>query len=402
MKYIRVVFEGAADTGCEVLKNLTPLETAQLQEASALARAGRGGFFDIQAPRRSYRPMETLALLLGVGAEAAQRMEAGPLSLFSEDLLPEAYALAYRGSLVTLDGDDLAAARLRNMTEAESHLLLEAIRPLWQNEGFELHLLESGRFLAARREPLEGAHTGVPPFMAFREPWTARQPLGRRKDLATKLFQETHRILDEHDVNRIRLDLSEDPANGVWLWGGGSPAELWAMRKPRKGVLLSQSRLTKGLARWLSMDSIEMDSPWAAMEGKQPGFRIGRVAELLRERNELTVYVGAPMEWAWYGTRPQDKARAMKMLDLFVLHPLLSMLEAYRPYRLLLTTDGRLSVEQDAPLEGGIPFVLTGQGIEADACMNWDERACREGSLGHGTIEDVLNFFERSEDGSVG
>ena len=138
-----------------------------------------------------------------------------------------------------------------------------------------------------------------------------------------------------------------------------------------------------------------MENPWAAMEGKKPGFRIARVVELLRDYDDLVVYVGSPEEWGRYGAGPLEKARALKMLDRFVLSPLMSLLDAYRPFRILLTTDGVMSSEQDRPLEGGIPFILSGDQVEPDGCMKWNEKACAEGLMGSCKPSFLGSLFER-------
>lgn len=396
MKRVRVVFEGAADAPCDALDGRTPLEAAALPEANALAKAGRGGLFDFTAHKRTYRPAERLALMLGVEPAVAQTLEAGPIALFARRGDPEDIRFVYRVSLVTLDEHLLAAPRIPGITEEETAALVETLSPLWEKSGFELMDFLPGQFLACHRKPPKEFKTGMPPIVAYHEPWTGRHPLGLRSKDGSALLHATHDLLAGHEVNQIRLDLNENPANGVWLWGGGDPSHAWSMRTPGAGIIMSQNPTALGLARWLDVDAVEMEDPWLAMEGKKPGFRIARVVERLREHDDLLVYVGSPEHWGWFGARPQDKARGLKMLDRFVLNPLMSLLEAYRPFRILLTADGVMSAEEDHPLEGGVPFVMAGEQIDPDELISWSERACAHGALGRCKPAKVNALFERT------
>jgi 2,3-bisphosphoglycerate-independent phosphoglycerate mutase len=365
--------------------------------ANELARTGRAGLLDFPGTKRNYQPATRLAQLLGVDAALATRLEAGPVELMAEGRNSEDAAFWFRGSLVTLDGDKLAACRLGSMTVEETEALLDSVRDRWKQERFDLFACGPGQFLAVCRELDAGFSSGIPPVLTPWEPWAAHQPLGRRKDRWMNLFRESHEILADHEVNEIRIDLQENPANGLWLWGGGDAAALWKDRPSVDGIMLSQSPSALGLANWLGMEAVEMEDPWAAMEGKKPGFRIARVVELLREHDELTVYVGSPEEWGRYGAGPLEKARALKMLDRFVLSPLMSLLDAYRPFRILLTADGVMSSEQDIPLEGGVPFIFSGDQVEADHCMKWNEKDCSEGVIGNCKPAFVNSLFERVE-----
>ena len=61
--------------------------------------------------------------------------------------------------------------------------------------------------------------------------------------------------------------------------------------------------------------------------------------------------------------------------------PLLDLLEAFRPYRILLVSDGAVSTEARHPTSGSVPMVVAGEGIKADEAPRWDEEACALGSL---------------------
>lgn len=396
MKRVRVVYEGAAEDPCDALDGRTPLEASASVNADTLAKSGRCGCLDLGSPKNTYRPAERIARLHGIKPDLAKRLEPGPLAVFAEHPNPADIGYAFRGSFVTLDNERLATTRLQGLSLEETSALLAPLSDLWEKEGFTFQTIGPGSFLVLYNDDASEFKSGIPPFLAYHEPWTSRQPLGARNQKWKNLFSASHDLLTNHPVNEIRIDLNEDPANGIWLWGGGEVGSLWKDRVQYSGIMLSQSRSALGFAKWAGMESVLLDTPWSAMEGEKPGFRIARVVELLRNHDNLTVYVGSPGSWGWYGNKPKDKARALNMLDQFVLKPLLGVLDAYRPYQLLLTADSKMSVERDQPSDGLIPFLISGDRIEPDDCLSWTESGCEHGTYGRCKPEKLFQLFERT------
>jgi 2,3-bisphosphoglycerate-independent phosphoglycerate mutase len=183
-------------------------------------------------------------------------------------------------------------------------------------------------------------------------------------------------------VNEVRLDLNENPANGLWLWGGGTgtAAESLQLVQRSPGALLSQSRMAHGVALAAGMSAIHLELPWKEAL-REAAFKVAPLVEALHKTDHLTVYIAAPEELGWYGSA-EDKVRALERMDHYLLGPLLSVLDAYRPYRVLLTCDGVVSTESRHPTTGNVPTVLAGAGMAPDEAHRWDEQACALGALG--------------------
>jgi 2,3-bisphosphoglycerate-independent phosphoglycerate mutase len=72
------------------------------------------------------------------------------------------------------------------------------------------------------------------------------------------------------------------------------------------------------------------------------------------------------------------------------------VLEACRPYRLLLLPDGAVSSRDQRPAPVDLPLVLAGEGIAADGTRRWDESACARGSLGTIKPSQLIHLLARS------
>ena len=223
----------------------------------------------------------------------------------------------------------------------------------------------------------------------------SHRPPGKAGLPARNLMERVAEILAVHPVNDVRVDLGENPASDLWLWGGGRRIDPETVATPLTGrsAILTGSLQGAGLAALCGMDRIPLESPWRDViwQGKLP---LRELVEVLRERDRVVVYVEAPHGGGVYGSGV-DKTRALDHLDQSLLGPLLELLDAYRPFRVILMTDSAVSTESGLPLAAPVPVVVSGDGITADEVMRWDEDACVSGALGRMNLEDFLGTLSK-------
>ena len=75
-----------------------------------------------------------------------------------------------------------------------------------------------------------------------------------------RLMQESNKILSSHEINQVRIDLGENPADMIWLWGQGKKPNLPAYKEKFgfSGSIISAVDLIKGLGRLLGLDVINV------------------------------------------------------------------------------------------------------------------------------------------------
>jgi 2,3-bisphosphoglycerate-independent phosphoglycerate mutase len=197
------------------------------------------------------------------------------------------------------------------------------------------------------------------------------------------VLDESGRVLGRMTVNDVRLDLGENPATHLWLWGGGrfyQPAR-------RTGALCSNSRMAAGLARLLGMQALGLRDPWSD-DAADTLSNVETITAALDAHEFVAIHVEAPREPGDYGA-PREKVGLLERLDLTLLAPLLKLVEARAPGRIVLTADNHLAPPGAEPASR-VPVAVWRHGVQLEGAARWDEQACRSGAMGRMGPEDVF------------
>lgn len=391
MKWVWVIYEGAADVPSPALNGRTPMQVARAEAATRLAVTGQGGWMMPARVEAENVSAVRLGALLGLPMSEARRLARGPLEALGAGLAPSDEERVYRGDFVTMDGSILREAGVPNVRLEETLTLAAALQERWDESEVIITAVAPGR-LIVRHRAASGEHpVSAAPTQAVGG--DVRDLLApRRAHAFVRSFMEQAReVLENHPVNEVRLDLGENPANAVWLWGGGRPTPLThAPCEGRKGAVLTHSLLARGWARWADWPVLELEDLWE--DGDRGLFKIARLVEALQEVDVLLVYVEAPHKYGRYGN-PIEKARALDVLDHHLLEPLCSVLDAHEPYRIALVVDGAVSAATGRPMTQPLPFVVAGEGIEPDGVGHWDETACETGWMGNRKFDEMWSLM---------
>jgi 2,3-bisphosphoglycerate-independent phosphoglycerate mutase len=154
--------------------------------------------------------------------------------------------------------------------------------------------------------------------------------------------------LEDHPVNRVRVDLGENPANMCWFWGasGAGPQRTFSERTNLSGAVVSRSFLLRGLARALSLDSREAP---ATFDDASVQHLTNTVAEAVHQRD--FVYVHLCIETG----NPVERLLAIERLDRLLIKSLTESLPDLGPWRLLVVIDDRTN--------DPLPFIAIGTGM---------------------------------------
>ena len=85
-------------------------------------------------------------------------------------------------------------------------------------------------------------------------------PKGNGSEILIDLMTRSRSILADHDINKVRIDLQENPANMIWLWGQGHRPDMptFEERFHLTGAAITAVDLIRGLARCLGWDIIDV------------------------------------------------------------------------------------------------------------------------------------------------
>lgn len=392
MKTIIIIYEGAGDEPLPELEGRTPLQAARCHHAAALVAGGRGGTLEPWPSDTPWRSEWLLGAMCGIPAAEIGGLHRGPLEALEVGVEPGEGDMVYRGDFVTMDG---AAVRdnLAGRLGAEETAELAAVVHSASGDDCDVTSMGAGSVAVRFRDANGSDARGVPTCVQAGESVGDAVAAGVVSERMRTFMRTASEVLSIQPVNDVRVDLGENPANGLWLWGGGAWPHIASARPGGGGgAMLSTSHLGKGVAALCGFAVLDWPEPWR--DTSEPiRFHGPDLVRVLRENRRILVYVQAPADGGRFGSAV-EKVRALDRLDQELLGPLVKIIEAYRPFRLALVAGGVVSSRTGLPLPRPAPVAVTGEGIESDHVQRWDEETCAVGGLGRMNAGDFLRRIE--------
>jgi 2,3-bisphosphoglycerate-independent phosphoglycerate mutase len=365
MKYVILRCEDQAPYSEQVATLLAGAKTPHLHE---LAQAGAVGAITFRNEPRAIDRVRCHRALFGLGPSDADAAPGRCYAAGANLKLGEGET-AWCCELVTQRDGRIVDDTAGRITPKESEILIQALD---EALGSETRQWDSGRgrhhVLVVRDASLSPAAEAAvePPELLVGQPWKRHLPKGRGGEGLGALIEQAATILDSHPVNRVRVDLGENPANMVWLWGPATPGpqRTFTDRTTLSGSIISTSFLLQGFARACSLGW--KDGPPSMEETALR--RLMKMVSQEVERHDF-VYVHLVIDTA----NPVERLCAMERIDQLLLKPLTGSLPSQGPWRLLAAVDDRAS--------GSVPFTAIGTGLPQQAAPSLTAQQASESPL---------------------
>jgi len=382
MKYVIVLTDGAADYPLKELGGRTPLEAADTPHLDRLAREGAGGKLQTIPP--GLVPGSDVANLSILGYNPARLYTGrGPLEAASMGIPLEDDDVVFRCNLVTVADNILADYSAGHISSREGGVLIQLLEERLGGRGLKFYPGKSYRHLLAVKEQLleegRGGLKTTPPHDITGREFGPHLPRGRGSGLLRNLITQSRIILAGQEVNEIRIDLGENPANMIWPWGEGKRPNLEAFRSKFgiNGALISAVDLLQGLARIIGMAVIEVPGATGYFDTDYEGK--GRAALAGLEKYDLIyLHVEAPDE-AGHGGNITEKIKALERIDEHIIGPLLAAGERRGGLRIAALPDHATPIAVRSHVDDPVPFVIWGEGIKADRMETFSEKEAGRG-----------------------
>ncbi|MBI4343695.1 MAG: hypothetical protein HY601_02650 [Candidatus Omnitrophica bacterium] len=364
MKYIVLRCEDRAPAAAGRPALLAGAKTAHLRH---LAQAGAAGVLRLAVPLDRQTRLRLHHALLGLGAGGA-RAEAGACCAAAIGVQLVAGETLWCCDLVAQRDGVVVDAEGGRIPTAQSRMLIEALNDALSSETRRWIVGEGACHLFAVRDEALAAEAASPvpaPEQLLGRPWRRSVPKGALGEALVSLLEQAGAVLEGHPVNRVRVDLGENPANLCWLWGGtngGGPAAPAA--RPISAAALSNDFLVRGLTR-----STGLPCHPGLRSLDERAFTQLLDAILKTAAKHDLVYAHVVVE----RPEPVDRLCAMERWDQQVLQPLSEQLAALGPHRLLCIIDG-------APQEP-LAWVAIGTGVPQRPSASLEPGALAETGL---------------------
>lgn len=364
MKYVVVLCDGMADYPVPALGGKTPMMVAKKPHIDALAAKAEVGLVRTVAP--GLKPGSDVANMSVLGFDP-HRFYTGrsPLEAASIGIDMKDSDVSLRTNLVTLSdkGEPFADKVIEDycaddISTGEARQLIEAVQAAFGGGEYDFYTGVSYRHcliwhggtteLGNMTPPHDITGKVIGPHLSTAE--TARPLL--------EMMEKSFDLLKDHPVNKARVAAGRRPANCIWLWGEGKRPSLRPFEALYgiKGGMVSAVDLLKGIANCAGMEVAEVPGATGYIDTDFEG-KAKAALDLLTRNDLVYVHFEAPDECG-HRNEPENKVKAIEMIDSRVLPILEEGLEQYEDYKILLLPDHPTPIVTRTHASDPVPYLL--------------------------------------------
>lgn len=380
MKYVLVIPDGFADRPVPALKGRTPIEAANTPAMDGLARAGRVGLSaNIPAGRDSGSDVACMSLL---GYDPA-RYHTGraPLEAVSIGVELAEGEVAFRANLCTVAEGVMVDYSAGHIKSREAAVLMDSLRETLAGEPVRLYAGTSYRnLLVTPRTECSRART-TPPHDITGGTVDDHLPAGPGSDLLRGIMARAAPVLARHEINEVRLSLGENPANALWLWGGGTRPRLerFAERYGVSGAMISAVDLLRSLGMLMGFEVLKVPGATGYLDTDYRA-KGEHACRALETHDLVVVHIEAPDE-AGHGGRVLEKVKSLERIDAEIVAPLAALAGSRGDVRIMVAADHATPLSVKTHTSEPVPFLLWGPGFAPNGAAVFNERAARDTAL---------------------
>lgn len=395
MKYIVLVPDGMADEPLEQLAGKTPLEVAATPHMDHVVQNG------LLARARTIpshlAPASDVANLSILGYDPSKYYSGrAPLeaAYMGVDLAED--ELAFRCNFVTVSEEKMADYSAGHISSREAALLIGELDHALGGSGTRFYPGVSYRHLVV----LKGGAIAdldsvicVPPHDILNQPIKKYWPKGDGSQILIDLMEKSRGVLAAHEINKVRVDLKENPANMIWLWGQGrKPAmPLFKEKFGLSGAVISAVDLIKGIGKIIGLDVINVEGATGYYDTNYSG-KARAALEALQTRDFVFVHVEATDE-AGHNGDLRMKIMTIERFDKMIVGPILEEFEGRDDFRLLIMPDHATPVNLRKHTADEICVAMMGHGIAKNGFRAFSESEAKKSDVffeGHQLMDVFL------------
>jgi len=395
MKYIVLVGDGMADYPIKELDNRTPLEAARTPNMDFIAKHGRLG--RIKTIPENMAPASDVANISILGYDPAKYYTGrGPLEAANLGVELEDEDVAFRCNLVTATADTLVDYSAGHISSKEAAILIKFIGQNLSSDRIKFYPGVSYRHLMLVKNAAEERLQDLeckPPHDISGQSISKNLPKGEGADILIKLMQDSRKILQNHEINLVRIDLKENPANMIWLWGQGRKLSMPGFQEKYglTGSVISAVDLIKGLGKILGLDVIKVSGATGYYDTDYES-KARAALKSLEKKDFVFLHVEAPDE-AGHNGDLREKITAIERFDHLVVGQILKVFKRRKNFRILVLPDHATPVSVRTHTSDIVPFGIFGKGVMGRGFLNYSEKEAEKSDLYFEKGFELMNYF---------
>ncbi|MCK6457016.1 MAG: 2,3-bisphosphoglycerate-independent phosphoglycerate mutase [Phycisphaerae bacterium] len=395
-KHALIIAAGAADDPLDALDGRTPIEAAVTPTLDEIATIGRQG--TVRSIPGGFIPARDVATLTLLGCDVrAHYCGFAGLEVAARRLTLAEDEVAFRCNLATVREGLLVDHAAGHIGQPEAERLFSDLDRHFAPAGLRFYPGLSYRGLMVTRHPWATGVTCSPAHDVLGMRADRHLPSGRGSRELRQIMARAAELLADHEVNRVREDLNENPANTIWPWGQGVLPRVRRFRERfgLRGALVGAAPLIRGIAVLYGWPVVPV--PGATGAAKTDFEAKGRAAvDALESHDLVVVHVEAPDDASLSGDLGA-KLRAIEQIDRHIVAPLFQRLRRRERWSLLFVPDVATHLLRRAHTAEPVPFAIAGSApLRASDAAPFGESAARRSDLHVEHGHDLLEYFLRT------
>jgi len=397
MKYIVLVPDGAYDYPIAELGEKTPLEVAKIPNMNNIAKMGQVGITNTIP--KGFAPASDVANLSILGYDPALYYSGrGPLEAANMGIELSEGEIAFRCNLVTIDNDTMIDYSAGHITSKEAAHVIAVLNKFIGTDEIKFYPGVGYRHLMVLKDKsLTKALLKtkcIPPHDITGYKVSKNLPKGAGAKFLIDLMEKARPSLAEAEVNRVRIDLKENPANAIWLWGQGTVANLPKFKDKfgLEGSIISAVDLIKGIGKITGLEPLSVPGVTGYYDTNYKGK--GEYAiNSLKDKDFVFVHVEATDE-AGHNGDLRAKIAALESFDKFIVGPILAYFKTKnQPFRVMLMADHYTPVKVKTHTQDPVFFAIYGDGIQKDEIEAFNEIEAAKSKFNLPKASDLMSYF---------
>ena len=383
MKYIILVPDGMSGLPLEELNDRTCMEAANSPNMDMIARKGVVG--TARNIPKGMTPASDVANLSILGYDPKKYYcGRGPLEAVNLKVEVGERDVAFRFNTITVAEDRMVDYSAGHITTEETTVLVEALSKELGSEKFSFYTGTSYRnLLMVHCDSTEKADKlskvrCFPPHDILDQSISKHLP---KEPELVELMEKSKEILGKQDINKVRIDLGQNPANMIWTWGQGRKPDMPIFKDAYgiSGGMISAVDLLKGMGHLLGLEVAEVPGATGYYDTNYEG-KAEAALDILKRKDLVFVHVEAPDE-AGHNGDVMAKIKAIENFDSKVTGRMLEGFSGNVDYRVLILPDHPTPVQKRTHTTDPVPFAMAGKDITPDDVTVFSEKSAKAGSI---------------------
>jgi len=400
MKYIVLVGDGMADYPLEQLGQKTPLEAAKTPNMDFIARYGRLG--RVKTVPDNMTPGSDVAIISILSYDPLKYYTGrGPLEAANLGIKLNNDDVAFRCNLITVGEDRLIDYSAGHISSKEAEILIKHLDKKLGTERIKFYPGVSYRHVMVIKDAASldlQEIVCIPPHDIMGKSISKNLPKGDNAQMLIKLMRDSKPILESHEINMVRIDLKESPANMIWLWGQGKNPDMPAFFDKYRltGSVISAVDLINGLGRILGLDVIRVPGATGYYDTDYKG-KAKAALKALKSKDFVFLHVEAPDE-AGHNGDLREKITAIERFDQLVVGTILNAYKQKKNFRILVMPDHATPISLRTHTKDPVFFGIFGQDIFGAGFAGYNEKEAQKSDLYFEKGYELMDYFIRGSE----